>query len=442
MTNEIAIHKAGNPQALRDWYNAGADGQINWGQPGDFEDCVAIAGQHIDNPEGFCQLRHIDATGEPAGKASGEIAKADEPDYTKLISDRKGEPDDQDLYNKVISEAKSKFDVYPSAVANGWVVQEYKRRGGTYHKPVTKGDKPGHEFHGNQYTSALKGAGIDPKEAVTDKTDIHGVLDKMTNAEIGKGYGYLGERGNYLRSNGISGADRIKLADKLIQATAIKNGWNHHDLATFVDSKNGRHFGDVMFGQSEAGALEEGQRFLDREIVGMGLKKSAPFSGDLPNQPNPRTATYIAQAKALSAQGDGLRRLEKWQSASFTHSDAADAYRKAAQGETGGNADVLNAHANAQDQLAKYCSFLDNNTEQHSPAEMAKANGAVPAYPGTQYQNPPFQQGAQDWGWLGEGQSTHTPEYNPNPTGTDLVPDDTSDSSAEPHSDWTSEDAQ
>ena len=73
---------------------------------------------------------------------------------------------------------------------------------------------------------------------------------------------------------------------------------------------------------------------------------------------------------------------------------------------------------------------------------MAKANGAVPAYPGTQYQNPPFQQGAQDWGWLGEGQSTHTPEYNPNPTGTDLVPDDTSDSSAEPHSDWTSEDAQ
>lgn len=72
---EIEIHKAGNAQGLIDWYNAGADGQINWGSPGDFEACVAIAGKHIDNPEGFCQLRHIDATGEPAGKAEGEVKK-------------------------------------------------------------------------------------------------------------------------------------------------------------------------------------------------------------------------------------------------------------------------------------------------------------------------------------------------------------------------------
>jgi hypothetical protein len=32
----------------------------------------------------------------------------------------------------VIAEAKKKFKVYPSAYANGWVVQEYKRRGGKY----------------------------------------------------------------------------------------------------------------------------------------------------------------------------------------------------------------------------------------------------------------------------------------------------------------------
>jgi len=263
---EVEIHKAGNAQGLIDWYNNGADGQINWGSEGDFAACVAIAGKHIDNPEGFCQLRHIDATGAPTGHASGEIAKGDlmghpfrgnqyanqedyeqakdvaskaknlanfaskvqntpdadpnkvhnlqdivgkhaelarahfdladktnglvsqlhfqaalahdsaskqagdfarsgnrtniaanastasaasqvaagvpiskaddEPDYTKLISDRKGEPSDQKLYNQVKSDAKKKFDTYPSAVANGWVVQEYKRRGGTYHKPA------------------------------------------------------------------------------------------------------------------------------------------------------------------------------------------------------------------------------------------------------------------------------------------------------------------
>lgn len=62
--------QAGNAQALIDWYNSGADGQIDWGQEGDFEQCVSVASDYVDDPEGFCQLRHIDATGEPAGKGA------------------------------------------------------------------------------------------------------------------------------------------------------------------------------------------------------------------------------------------------------------------------------------------------------------------------------------------------------------------------------------
>jgi len=52
--------------------------------------------------------------------------------YESVISDKKGEPSDKELYARIIAEAKKKFDVYPSAYANGWVVQEYKRRGGKY----------------------------------------------------------------------------------------------------------------------------------------------------------------------------------------------------------------------------------------------------------------------------------------------------------------------
>jgi len=36
------------------------------------------------------------------------------------------------LYRKAKAKAKAKFDVYPSAYANGWMVQEYKRMGGKY----------------------------------------------------------------------------------------------------------------------------------------------------------------------------------------------------------------------------------------------------------------------------------------------------------------------
>ena len=41
-------------------------------------------------------------------------------------------PNNLTLYNKVKSEAKQKFKVWPSAYASGWLVQEYKIRGGKY----------------------------------------------------------------------------------------------------------------------------------------------------------------------------------------------------------------------------------------------------------------------------------------------------------------------
>ena len=41
-------------------------------------------------------------------------------------------PRNRVLYEKIKREAKKRFDVYPSAYANGWLVREYKRRGGTY----------------------------------------------------------------------------------------------------------------------------------------------------------------------------------------------------------------------------------------------------------------------------------------------------------------------
>lgn len=41
-------------------------------------------------------------------------------------------PKNAKLYATVKAAAKRKFDVYPSAYANAWLVREYKKRGGTY----------------------------------------------------------------------------------------------------------------------------------------------------------------------------------------------------------------------------------------------------------------------------------------------------------------------
>jgi len=67
-------------------------------------------------------------------EVENEMEKAKKPNYGEMIQPRRGgsTPSNPKLYARVVQAAKDKFDVYPSAVANSWVVQEYKRRGGTY----------------------------------------------------------------------------------------------------------------------------------------------------------------------------------------------------------------------------------------------------------------------------------------------------------------------
>jgi hypothetical protein len=49
-----------------------------------------------------------------------------------------GVPTNKKLYASVKREAKRKYKVWPSAYASGYLVKEYKRRGGKYRKPSKK----------------------------------------------------------------------------------------------------------------------------------------------------------------------------------------------------------------------------------------------------------------------------------------------------------------
>jgi len=46
----------------------------------------------------------------------------------------KNNPIDKALYAACKAQAKKKFDVYPSAYANAWLVRCYKKKGGRYRK--------------------------------------------------------------------------------------------------------------------------------------------------------------------------------------------------------------------------------------------------------------------------------------------------------------------
>lgn len=48
------------------------------------------------------------------------------------VEEKAAIPTNPELYARVKAQAKAKFDVYPSAYANAWLVREYKKRGGGY----------------------------------------------------------------------------------------------------------------------------------------------------------------------------------------------------------------------------------------------------------------------------------------------------------------------
>ena len=70
--------------------------------------------------------------------------------------DEKNEPTNPGLWARAIAQAKSKFDVYPSAYANGWASKWYKQRGGGW-KTVSEAKKL------SSFISSIKYAKLDPK---------------------------------------------------------------------------------------------------------------------------------------------------------------------------------------------------------------------------------------------------------------------------------------
>jgi hypothetical protein len=116
-------------------------------------DKVAANGRIVDGQ--IVEVSLVDRPANPncqlvlAKSASGEstliqvedlIEKEDKkPNYEGMLEGgENSEPTDKELYNRVKAEAKEKFDVYPSAVANSWVVREYKKRGGEYKRKAKK----------------------------------------------------------------------------------------------------------------------------------------------------------------------------------------------------------------------------------------------------------------------------------------------------------------
>jgi len=122
-----------NPRVVRD--QKAANGRIVDGK--------IVEVSLVDRPANpNCQLVLAkSADGESTMSRVEELIEKEDkkPNYENVLQGGgRSEPSDKELYNRVKREAKEKFDVYPSAYANAWVVREYKKRGGKYKKKTNK----------------------------------------------------------------------------------------------------------------------------------------------------------------------------------------------------------------------------------------------------------------------------------------------------------------
>ena len=76
---------------------------------------------------------------DPNKRGIQEMGKAFE-DFRGDLQE-KNVPTNPKLWSSVISQARSKFDVYPSAYANAWASKEYKKKGGGWRKSKGKVDE-------------------------------------------------------------------------------------------------------------------------------------------------------------------------------------------------------------------------------------------------------------------------------------------------------------
>lgn len=129
-------------KSLRDWFN---EKWVDISRPksgGGFEPCGRADANSGKYPKCVPASRAARMTPEQIRSAVQRKRRAESTETregkkpinvsTDVEKATRNVPTNPALYARVKAEAKAKFDVYPSAYANAWLVREYKKRGGGY----------------------------------------------------------------------------------------------------------------------------------------------------------------------------------------------------------------------------------------------------------------------------------------------------------------------
>ena len=200
-----------NPRVVRD--SKAANGRIVDGQ--------IVEVSLVDRPANpNCQLvlaKSVDGEKDLVQVEEWIEKKEGEEDFTGVIKPRKGEPADKELYAEVIQAAKAKFDVYPSAYANAWVVREYKKRGGKY---KTESKKKGLQSDSNSTKERPMGS-----ETIAVPESIFGNLFKFDKGEYERAREALANLISIEAQGMKEGHNELSSISHLLEAVSHLHAW-------------------------------------------------------------------------------------------------------------------------------------------------------------------------------------------------------------------------
>ena len=142
-----------------------------------------------DRVKAILRKRREDPVADRAGKGGKPVNVA-----TEEYIDEKSAPTNPSLWSKAKSLARSKFDVYPSAYANGWAAKWYKSKGGGWRSVSEAVDDEGGMAQGELKAIASKAISLSKKMKKNKQ------LDAWVQSKITKADDYIGSVHDYLMS--------------------------------------------------------------------------------------------------------------------------------------------------------------------------------------------------------------------------------------------------
>lgn len=238
--------------SLKDWFGKGSKG--DWvrmdtkgeikgpcarepgeGKPKCLPRSKAQAMPKKDRASAARRKRRQDPVADRPGKGGKPIMVKTKKEEVEYITE-KSKPTNPALWSRAKAAARAKFDVYPSAYANGWAVRWYKKRGGGWRTVKEEAEiKPHKMYKGDKVVLAKNKADHDRLNKLGYTHD--NPKTKKVEEDCWDGYKQAGmkKKGKKVVPNCVKETDLGVMIAKA-QSDRIKRDWNKKSQSEKLDS--------------------------------------------------------------------------------------------------------------------------------------------------------------------------------------------------------------